>query len=137
MYVEFDDKHAQRYLDEKLKIVAQNEISILHDAGMTAVREARISGNYQDRTAHLRNSVGYVIQRDGQRVHTELPSAEGAQERLQEISQESPTPEHAELTVVAGMEYAAYVEAKGYNVLSTAEIEAKKVVEQFLKGLLK
>ena len=39
------------------------------------------------------------------------------------------------LVIVAGMDYAAYVEAKGYNVLNSAETLAKKLVPQMLKQL--
>lgn len=39
------------------------------------------------------------------------------------------------LIVVAGMDYAAYVEAKGLNVLDTSEIMAKKLVRRTLKRL--
>ena len=34
------------------------------------------------------------------------------------------------LIVVAGMNYAAYVEAKGYNVLSSAELMAENILKQ-------
>lgn len=39
------------------------------------------------------------------------------------------------LVVVAGMDYASYVEAKGYNVLNSAETLAKTLVPQMLKQL--
>lgn len=43
------------------------------------------------------------------------------------------------LVVVAGMDYAAYVEARGYNVLNSAETLAKTLVPEMLKqlGLIK
>jgi len=36
---------------------------------------------------------------------------------------------------VAGMKYAAYVEARNYNVLSSAELLAEKEVPKLLKAL--
>ena len=39
------------------------------------------------------------------------------------------------LAVVAGMEYAAYVEAKGYNVLIPAELQANKEFVPRMKEL--
>ena len=40
------------------------------------------------------------------------------------------------LVVVAGMNYAAYVEAKGYNVLSSAEHLAERELPRMLEKLI-
>ena len=44
-------------------------------------------------------------------------------------------PQGIALIVVAGMNYASYVSAKGYNVLDTAEVLAQRLVPQMLQQL--
>ena len=45
-------------------------------------------------------------------------------------------PDCVALVVVAGMNYAAYVEAKGYNVILPAELKAKTDFPQAMKKLM-
>ena len=74
---------------------------------------AHSMGYYIDRTTNLRNSIGYLVQKDGVLIEGEPGS--------QDI------PDHGiYLAGTAGMSYASHVEAKGYNVISRQREEAYK-----------
>ena len=92
--------------------------------------------NYMDWTANLRSSIGYIVAVDGEIIQmSEFEpikggaegSAKGKQYALQLVEQ---YPQGAVLIVVAGMHYASYVTGKGYDVLDSAELIARQLVEQ-------
>ena len=122
---------------------AENQfIRILRRVGEMAVNEAKTNGNYQDRTANLRNSIGYVVAIDGvvfiedfntSRNGTK-PSKESPVKYGKELAYEVAKSENGyALIVVAGMKYASYVESKGRVVLTNAE----QFTNQYLPNLLK
>lgn len=97
--------------------------------------------NYIDWTANLRNSIGYVIVVDGQ-VHKMgafgKPGGSGegrstGQAYARSLAREFP--EGIALVVVAGMRYASYVSAKGYDVLDSSELLAEELVPKMLEKL--
>lgn len=114
-------------------------IRILKRAGELAVNEARTVStgkNWTDRTGNLRSSIGYVICEDGRPITQSdfqqvLPTAESGPEtgRNYALSIASGTKGLA-LVVVAGMNYAVYVADKGYNVLSSSQILAEKLIPE-------
>lgn len=124
----------QRFIDaQKAKI-----INLLAYIGEKCVSEARQSGAYQDRTGNLRASVAYCIVDSGNIIskHVEGSTADGklsAEEQLKSIV--SKYSYGLVLIVVAGMNYAAYVEAMNLNVLSSAELLAEKEVPILMKQL--
>ncbi len=90
---------------------------------------AKDNRNYIDRTGNLTNSIGYVITHKGKIVSRggfegdgEPVSAQRGISLANEIVSE--TQNDFALIIVAGMNYAAYVEAKGYNVIIPAELKA-------------
>lgn len=117
-------------------------INALNYVGLECVKEARESGKYTDRTGNLRSSIGYVVLENGipvkkgtfDKVLATATEAEGKSNEL--ITRLAATYNTGlVLVVVAGMDYAAYVEAKGYNVLNSAKTLAKTIVPQLLKQL--
>jgi len=89
-----------------------------------------VFGDYLDQTANLRASIGYVVAKDGNVLH-EDPSTNAAGLTFgKELLTNYPT--GWVLIVYAGMEYAAAVESKGYNVISSAE----HMVEDKLPGIM-
>lgn len=94
--------------------------------------------NYMDRTHNLRASIGYVISVDGKLVDDFGfdSSGRGGKDGIKyakEVARQFP--KGIVLIVVAGMNYASYVSAKGYDVLDSAELLADKLVPQILKQL--
>lgn len=97
--------------------------------------------NYIDWTANLRSSIGYVIVADGQVVRqsdfkTVGNGQEGSASGRQFASGlASKFPNGICLIVVAGMNYASYVSAKGYDVIDTSELLAEKLIPEMLNKL--
>lgn len=136
------DKQIQVYLDERLARLRQVCLNNLIYVGDQAVNEARQRGRYKDQTGNLRSSIGYCVLEDGKVVSESSfgvvkdgsqGSKEGTEFLHRVISEHS---SGLVLIVVAGMEYAAYVEAKNLNVLDSAEQLAERLLPQ-LFGKLK
>lgn len=134
------------YVIKQQQNAKEAAITALNYVGLECVKEARQNGKYTDRTGNLRSSIGYAIIKDGkpiqksgfERVKATAAEAQGQSEAL--ITRLAATYNTGlVLVVVAGMDYAAYVEARGYNVLNSAETLAKTLVPQMLKqlGLIK
>lgn len=107
--------------------------------GEELVRYARDKHNYTDRSGNLTNSISYAIVRNRKLDYysgSNQPN-EGADASLQvAMKMAAKMPEAFSLIVVAGMNYAAYVEAKGYNVILPAELKAKKDFPAMMAGLV-
>ena len=123
----------QQYIEEQLALKVEVLINKLSYIGEGALRIAREQGNYTDRTKNLRNSTGYVIAVDGQvtiRAGFYSKNEDGAA-FAEELART--TDGKAVLVVCAGMNYATYVSRRGYDVLDSAELEAKALADKLLK----
>lgn len=130
---EMDDQIRRFIEQQKAKV-----IKMLAYIGDKCIIEARNNGAYQDRTGNLRASIGYVIVDNGIIVleSTQGSTAEGraaAEEQLRSLIIQNTS--GLVLVVVAGMDYAAKVEAMNLNVLSSAELLAEKEVPRLMKKL--
>lgn len=118
---------------EKALVFALNEL------GMELVRFARESRTYTDRTGNLTNSMGYVVLRRGVQVAHggEQGSGDGMRAALDLYAKLGLGSKYDySLIIVAGMNYAAYVEAKGYSVLLPAKLKADIEFEDRMKELV-
>ena len=142
---QFNSNDIERILREKIEKYHQKVIRILRIVGEKCINEAREYGSYQDQTGNLRSSIGYIVLKDGKPIEkggfapTERGTKKGKDGQKEGeafinkvISQ---YPRGFVLVVVAGMKYASYVEARNYNVLSSAELLAEKEVPKLLKAL--
>lgn len=114
-------------------------VLVLNALGMELVSYARERHTYIDRTGNLTNSMGYVILNKGQQVAHggEMGGGEGQEAALKLYGELAMQDRHDySLIIVAGMEYAAYVEAKGYNVLIPAQLKADAEFGQRMKHLM-
>lgn len=101
--------------------------------------------NYIDWTANLRSSVGYVVIVDGNPVTVgDFAPVAGKDGSGQEgaaagkafaLSLAPEFPQGITLVVVAGMKYAKYVSAKGYDVIDSGAALARKVVPELIREL--
>lgn len=126
---------------------------LLGYAGRVAVsrqREIQAPQSYMDQSGNLRSSVGFVVMSDGAEVSLGgFEPKQGGNPKIDSLTPEQAAevgkgsakaegarqPSYPTLTVVAGMNYASYVEAKGRDVLSTAKIVAEEIVRQGLEDL--
>lgn len=130
-----------RYIEQQVERIIKATIYNLQFIGERCLNAARETNSYKDRTGNLRSSFGYVIVCDGKIAYQSdfevvLHGETGAKSGIQyakEVARQFP--EGIVLIVVAGMNYAAYVSAKGYDVMDSAELLADKLVPQILKQL--
>jgi len=127
------DRYLQDQINKRIKAI----ISELDRIGVKCKDEARDNGNYKDHTNNLRNSVGYVVLNDGVVVSGSVfdQSAGGGAGTAELQNQIAKYPTGIVLIVVAGMNYAAAVEARNLNVLTSAELLAERLVPQLLRQI--
>lgn len=110
--------------------------------GEEAVTEARTGAktggkDYLSQSGNLRSSIGYVVTYKGETTgeggFTPMPGRESGEEGAnkgkavaERIAAEEGSQESLKLTVIAGMDYAAPLHAKGYDVLDSAELLAEE-----------
>lgn len=122
----------------KLRVIA----AVLCNVGEQCIIEARNGGTYTDQSGNLRSSIGYAVLMNGQVIQSDCVDkikngdegvTEGQkflQSRIKKASKKGVV-----LIVTAGMNYAEYVEAKKYIVLSSAKLKAPVLVKQILTSL--
>ncbi len=101
------------------------------------VKRAKSTNTYQDQTHRLRSSIGCVLFRDGAEIFNYFESTggemggEGVSEGLQYARSvaESAGNHLFVAVVVAGADYALYVESKGYDVLTGSSRQFKADLE--------
>lgn len=111
--------------------------------GELCINEAKLSGDYTDQTGNLRSSVGYIVVSSGVVVYQGgfggnfgSGGAEGESDgRNYAYSIASKYRRGYALIVVAGMNYAAAVESRGRNVLSTSKLYAEKEMPKIMQEL--
>lgn len=105
------------------------------------VRDGSKLKSYKDQTGNLRSSTGYILTYNGKVLSksnfasvknggTGSKEGEDFAKRLANQHDKGFT-----LIVVAGMEYAVYVEDKGYDVLMSGELLAENIIPRMLKQL--
>lgn len=125
----FTKADIKKMLADKVGRIQQAVLLNLQRIGEQFVAGARDTNTYKDRTGNLRSSIGYVILKDGKQLFESFENKGGDEgvERAKELTAESAKkfPKGFVLIGVAGMDYAAAVEAKGFDVISASSIEAE------------
>lgn len=114
------------------------------------IRNRTANDSWMDQTGNLRSSIGYVIVHDGavtgrggfervdgpKRGTTEMDGTVEGKNYAEELAKNYPT--GYALIVVAGMEYAAYVERmESKDVLASGEIFLKKEIKKLVNDYRK
>lgn len=129
------DKHAKRVLKAIVYRLAY--------IGNEAVNIARQNHKYLDQTGNLTSSIGYVIAINGEVVsagdfNVVKNGTEGAQTGESYARRIAASyPHNITLIVVAGMNYAAYVEERGLGGMTAGELLAKVEVESLISEFQK
>lgn len=141
----FTVEDVRKRYDNFLQVVQEKQIQRLQKLGEMCITDARINKGYMMQTGALTSSTGYEIFVDGVALHSRFDAASGAESSAaqtgittgramaEKVGKET---KGVALVVVAGMNYAAYVEAKGYNVLSSAEHLAQRELPRLLDKLI-
>jgi hypothetical protein len=136
----FTSADIRRVLLEKREVIERALLSTIQREAEKAIAHARSVNTYKDQTGNLRSSVGYVILFNGQQVFESFPgaNAEGANEGAKVARASARAyPSGFVLIVVAGMNYGAAVEAKGFDVLTTAAIQSSADLRKAMEELTK
>ena len=141
----FTKADVKKRIDAFLDMVEQKQIARLQRLGEMCLIEARNNKGYMMQTGALLSSTGYQVFVDGMAIHSQFDAASGAESEAaakgiktgqtiaEQIGKET---KGIALVVVAGMNYAAYVEARGYNVLTSAEHLAERELPKMLEKLI-
>ena len=141
----FTKDDVRNRFDAFLNEIEKKQIARLQRLGERCLIEARNNKGYMMQTGALLSSTGYQVFVDGVAVHTQFDAASGAESGAaakgmkagQTIADKvGKQTKGVALVVVAGMNYAAYVEARGYNVLSSAEHLAQRELPRMLEKLI-
>lgn len=122
---------------QKMEQYIQNELEYV---GLEFVRNARIKADFTDRTGNLRSSIGYMILKNGKIIKEDFENSTtgtdkdtGKTRGYEYAIANAGTNIGYILIVVAGMEYAVYVESRGYDVITGSSMKA----EDDLKGVFR
>ena len=141
----FTKDDVRKRFDAFLNEIEKKQIVRLQRLGEMCLVEARTNKGYMMQTGALLSSTGYEVFVDGVAIHSQFDAASGAESNAAETGIKSGQniaetigkgTKGIALVVVAGMNYAAYVEAKGYNVLSSAEHLAERELPRMLEKLI-
>lgn len=148
--VQMSMREIRDYLAREVEKHQARIIKMLQNVGETVVNKIRTSdiSEWNDQTGALRSSIGYIISLDG------VPLMESNFERVDGPKRDATSvdgsqvgksyaetlvslyPKGIALIVVAGMEYASYVERmENKTVLAQGELEARRLVSQLIEQL--
>lgn len=133
----------QFHLYQKVaKIVSEETIralAYLGEKSVVRIRDREAEESWIDHTGNLRSSIGYAVYERGKKViestfQTVLNGADGTKEGQKYVDRlASQYAQTYALVVVAGMNYAEYVEAiEGKDVLASTELWAKAKVSEYM-----
>ena len=127
--------HIRASAEAKIKVI----VNIFCLVGEQCIKEARDNGDYTDQTGNLRSSIGYAVLWNGKIIQKGYADKvkigdEGVSEGNDFLNKRIAKAQKkgVVLIVTAGMNYAEYVEAKGHNVLSSAELKAAPLIKSIL-----
>ncbi len=144
----FTQAEIERELQKRAMRIETAIIRRLQFLGEKCLIECRTNKTYMDQTGNLTSSMGYLIVANGRILDVKgfnqsLVGSRGTaynnegSGRGESLAKEAAAKYSSgyALIVVAGMEYAAYVESRGYNVLSSAELLAERELPKMIKAL--
>lgn len=103
------------------------------------ITPTRNSGGFDDQTGNLRSSIGYAIFKNGERKKkggfkqvkdTAKDGLKQSKEAVDQYGSAIASTNGWTLVIVAGMNYAKYVEAKGHNVLRLSKYALEAKIEE-------
>lgn len=125
----FSRKFIQDRLNQFEESYNSKMLKTLLIVGEEFLNKARINGNYQDRTGNLRASIGYIILHDGKILNNSFSGSNEGSLKGNKVAKEI-SREYTKgfvLIGVAGMDYAAAVEAKSYDVISGSAPRSQEI----------
>ena len=126
-------------LQQAAKRYDKEVVKALVEVGKRAVETARHTKTFEDKTGNLTASIGYGVIHNGTLVYTGGfdDSKDGGEIGRNVLSQSAADMSNIPYAVilVAGMEYATYVNRKGFAVLDGAQIQIDKITQELLSSI--
>lgn len=114
----------ETFIQAKIRRAEAQILTELKALGARCINEARLSKQYQNWSYNLISSTGYVITYNGKTVHSDFEQQGGGSKGMAEgiafAEKIARGYRGYALVIVAGMDYALYVESSGKNVLHTS-----------------
>lgn len=130
----FNRNEIRKALEERAIRISDAILMRLQFIGERFVANARTKADFTDRTGNLRSSIGYVIMKDGVQLFENFEQRAGgpegesqAKKVIEEAKKNFPT--GYVLIGVAGMDYAAAVESRGYDVITSSASLAESALK--------
>lgn len=137
----FSGKDIQKDIQRTIDGLHRVAINRITEVGLQFVTDARIKtkarGGFDDITGNLRSSIGFIIIYDGKIVNENFEASDTGTDKAtglglgrsyaEKIGKDYP--KGYALITVAGMEYAAAVEALNYDVISGSTLGAASKME--------
>lgn len=141
----FNQGIVRERFDKFIEAIERAQIKRLKYLGEMCVKHAReipASTGFTDQTGNLRSSIGYMVFKNGVAVHEGYSQVKEGGEGIQAgknlaMKVGAKYTEGIALVVTAGMHYAVYLEAKGRDVLTSAELFAKQELPKMVEDLKK
>lgn len=132
MKIDADFSGFDEFVRQAKDEIKQGMVEVAHEG----VDYSKDTGNYQNHTHNLRSAPGAATVLDGGIVDMYVPSEPGhekAKEKTENLLIYGKRPKNG-IILADGMEYASFVESKGYKVISQGAIHiAEKAKQQFKK----
>lgn len=118
------------------------ELAYLGEESVVMMREQH-AGDWTDRTGNLRSSTGYAIYNYGKKLiessfSTVKNGSKGSAKGKKFVDELAAKYANTyTLVLLAGMDYAEFVEARGYDVVSGAALAARQKIDQRINKAVK
>ena len=131
----FSQANINKRISNWVVSIEQRIIWTLAMVGESFVNDARSTQTYQDQTGNLRSSIGYIVAKDGAIIQENVEGKPEGVAQARNVAREvlRDNSKGFILIVVAGMEYAAAVESKGYDVITGSIPVAKALLKKKMK----
>lgn len=120
-----------KIINYNIERLIKDFVEQLISVGNQCLSEMEQTRGYQDITGNLSASRGFCVALNGKVQYISLMNDEG----IKLAEEQAVKSKGATLIVVAGMHYATYVEAKGYNVTTSAKLLAEEIVPKLIQEL--
>jgi hypothetical protein len=138
----FTKADIKRLLKERKERIEQALLLRLQRIGEEFVTNGRDKATFTDRTGNLRSSIGYLIMKDGKQIFSNFRQVGRGKGKSGVAAAKEVAKEAASnfstgyvLIGVAGMDYAAAVESKGYDVITASSILAEESLKKAIKTI--
>lgn len=141
----FSDNEIDQWFDIFKEEAEDKIFNLLAAAGEMFVKYARELHTYEDQTGNLRSSIGYVVCKDGESITENFQQSDKGTDKTtgnyrgKQLAETIASSYHSGyvLVGVAGMQYAAAVEAKGYDVVTGACSQAEAWLRKSIQSVFK